>query len=189
MFGLTLEDGIGKTEVELGFEVLREDGSVLPDSEGLIPTVVAARQPLRNLVIGWRHVKTQKVLWTLLDAVPQTNASGEVTQILLSLTNLTEQRRATEALRESEERFRTLVTNLQAAVVLHSLDGRVEYANPALLRMFGYKSESEVVGKWPAELGIVTLTAEGREMTGEERPVDAVLRTHLPVRDKQVGFR
>ena len=189
MFGLTVELVTGKTEVELGLEVLREDGSVLPGSEGLVPTVVGSRRPIHNVVIGWRLVESRKVIWTLLDAVPQCNEAGEVTNILVSLTNLTEQRRATEALRESEERFRTLVTNLQAAVVLHSLDGRVEYANPALLRMFGYKSESEVVGKWPAELGIVTLTAEGREMTGEERPVDAVLRTHLPVRDKQVGFR
>jgi len=189
MFDMKVEQVTGKTEVELGLEVLREDGSVLPASEGLIPTVVAARRAIHNVVIGWRQVATQKVIWTLLDAVPQCNAAGEVTNILVSLTNLTPQRRATEALRESEEQFRTLVTTLQSAVVLHGLDGRVEYANPALLRMFGYKSESEVVGKWPSELGVVTLTGDGREMTTEERPITRILRTQSPVRDIQIGFR
>src|SRR5215472_13225519 len=189
MFGLTLEDGLGKTEVELGFEVLREDGSVLPDSEGLIPTVVAARQPLRNLVIGWRHLKTQKVLWTLLDAVPQTNASGEVTQILLSLTDLTDQRRATEALRESEERFRTLVSNLQAAVVLHGPDGRLKYANPATRRMFGFPDDFSIEGKLPGELGIFAVAEDGHDMPEDQRPVVRVLRTHLPLTDLNIGFR
>jgi PAS domain S-box-containing protein len=189
MFEMKMEQVSGKTEVELGLQVLREDGSLLPASEGLVPTVVAMRRPIHSHVAGWRHMESGKVIWTLLDAVPQCNAEGEVTNILVSLTNLTEQRRATEALRESEERFRTLVTNLHSAVVLHDLEGRVEYANPALLRMFGYSSDSEVVGKRASELGVVTLTMDGREMSGDERPISKVLRTHSPVRDAQVGFR
>jgi len=189
MFELKLEQVTGKTEAELGLEVLREDGSVLTASEGLIPTVVASRRPIQHLVVGWRHLESGKAIWTLLDAVPQCNAAGEVTNILVSLTNLTEQRRATEALRESEERFRTLVTGLQAAVVLHDVDGRIEYGNPALLRMFGFTSESEVVGKKGSELGIEIVTSDGREISEQERPVSVVLRTKAPMHDIQVGFR
>jgi len=189
MFGLRVEQVAGKTEADLGFQVLREDGSILPDSEGLIPTVVASRRPIHSQVIGWRQIDSQKTIWTLLDAVPQCNSTGEVTNILVSLTDLSEQRRATDALRESEERFRTLVTNLNSAVVLHDLDGRVVYANPALLRMFGLKSESEILGMVPADVGIVTLSEDGRELKSEERPVSIVLRTHSPVRDVNVGFR
>ena len=189
MFDLNFAEVLGKTEVELGYEVLRENGSVLPASEGLIPTVLATRRPLTNLVVGWRYVKTQKTTWTLLDAVPQCNASGEVTQILLSLTDLTDQRRATEALRESEERFRTLVNNLQAAVVLHGLDGRLEYVNPAAKRMFGFPQDLSVRGKVPTDLGIVTLTEDGRQMPEDQRPVIRVLRTHSPVQAVNIGFR
>lgn len=189
MFDLRAAQVTGKTEADLGFQVLREDGSILPDSEGLIPTVVATRSPIHSQVIGWRHLATQETIWTLLDAVPQFNASGEVINILVSLTDLTEQRHATEALRESEERFRTLVNELQSAVVLHGLDGRVEYANPALLRMFRISQESELIGKWPSELGIVTISDDGREIPDAERPVSIVLRTHSPVRDAHIGFR
>ncbi len=189
MFGLKLDHVLGKTPYGLGIEPLREDGSVLPDAEGLIPTVVATRQPINSRVLGWRYLQSQKIVWTLLDAVPQLNASGDVASILLSLTNLTEQRRASDALRESEDRFRTLVNNLQAAVVLHGLDGTLEYVNPAAKRMLKFPEDIEVHGKLPADFGVVTLGEDARELPEDARPVVRVLRTHSPVVNVNVGFR
>jgi PAS domain S-box-containing protein len=189
LFGFSLEEVVGKTEVQLGFEVLREDGTVLPASEGLIPTLVGTKAPITNQVIGWRRVATAKTVWTLLDAVPQSDSAGRVTQILLSLTDLTDQRRATEALRESEERFRTLVNNLEASVVLSRLDGTIEYANPATRRMFNLPEGLTVEGKTPAELGVTALTEDGRPIPVDDRPVIAVLRRRAPVTNLSIGFR
>jgi PAS domain S-box-containing protein len=189
LFGFSLGEALGKTEVDLGFEVLRENGMVLPASEGLIPTLVSTKSPITNRVIGWRRLETSKTVWTLLDAVPQCDSTGQVTQILLSLTDLTDQRRATEALRESEERFRTLVNNLQAAVVLSRLDGTIEYANPATRRMFNIPPDVTAEGKTPVELGITTLADDGRVIPPDDRPVNIVLRTRTPVTDMSIGFR
>jgi PAS domain S-box-containing protein len=188
MFGLRLEHVTGKTEADLGFQVLREDGSILPDSEGLIPTVVASRRPIHSQVIGWRQIDTQKTLWTLLDAVPQRNASGEVTEILVSLTNLSEQRRASEALRESEERFRTLVRDLHVGVILFGPDGAFEFANQAALTMFNI-TKGQVVGRTAQDFGIIPLDGDGREIPLADRPVPTVLRTKRPVRQATMGWR
>ena len=188
LFDLRIEEVTGKTEADLGFQVLREDGSILPDSEGLIPTVVASRRPIHSQVIGWRQIDTQKTIWTLLDAVPQLNSVGEVTNIIVSLTDLSEQRRATEALRESEERFRTLVRDLHVGVVLTGPDATFEFVNQAALNMFNL-SEQQVIGRTAQEFGMIPLDDQGREIPFADRPVPTVLRTKRPVRQATMGWR
>jgi sigma-B regulation protein RsbU (phosphoserine phosphatase) len=54
------------------------------------------------------------------------------------------QRKAEEALRESEQRYRLLWENSTDAVVLINADDGVEFANPAVEEIFGYKAEEIV---------------------------------------------
>lgn len=188
LFGLRIEQVTGKFLIDLHIEPLREDGSVLPDSDGLIPTVVASRRPIHNRVVGWRHLHSQKTIWTLLDAVPQFSSSGEVTNILVSLTDLSEQRRATDALRESEERFRTLVRDLHVGVILTGPDGTFEFANHAALNMFNVATK-QVIGRTADELDVVPLDERGRDIPYSDRPVPTVLRTKRPLRQATLGYR
>jgi len=188
LFDFRIEQVTGKMLIDLHIEPLREDGSVLPDSEGLIPTVVASRRPIHNRVVGWRHVHSQKTIWTLLDAVPQFNSAGEVTNILVSLTDLSEQRRATDALRESEERFRTLVRDLHVGVILTGPDGAFEFANQAAVDMFNVAGE-QIIGRTAQEFGMIPLDDQGHEIPLADRPVPTVLRTKRPVRQATMGWR
>ncbi|HET6931613.1 MAG TPA: PAS domain S-box protein [Candidatus Acidoferrum sp.] len=188
LFGFRLEQVAGKTEVDLGFQVLLEDGSILPDSHGLIPTVVASRRPIHSQVIGWRHIHSQQTIWTLLDAVPQFNSSGDVTNIVVSLTDLSEQRRATDALRESEERFRTLVRDLHVGVLLSGPDAACEFANQAALDIFNL-TEDQLIGRTGPELELIPLDERGREIADFDRPVPTVLRTRRPLRQTTMGWR
>jgi len=55
-------------------------------------------------------------------------------------------RRAEDALRESEQRYRLLWENSTDAVVLTDAAGLVQFANPAVEEIFGYKS-NEVIGQ------------------------------------------
>ncbi len=54
---------------------------------------------------------------------------------------------AERALRESEERYRTLVHTLPDALTLADLDGCILYESPSSLRFFGYDSENETLGR------------------------------------------
>jgi PAS domain S-box-containing protein len=188
LFDFRIEQVTGKMLIDLHLEPLREDGSVLPDAEGLIPTVVASRRPIHNRVVGWRHLDSQKTIWTLLDAVPQFNSAGEVNNILVSLTDLSEQRRATEALRESEERFRTLVRDVHVGVILTGPDGTFEFANQAALNMFNLPKE-HVIGRNAQALGLSPIDEQGREIPDDDRPVPTVLRTRRPLHQTTMGWR
>jgi PAS domain S-box-containing protein len=189
LLNFPLEQIVGKVPSEMGLTPLAEDGSVMPQEARPVPRVIATRKPLRSFTMGWRREETGNEVWTLLDAVPEYTATGELLRVVVSVTNITEQRRAVEALRESEERFRTLVSELHVAVALHQPDGRIEYVNPALMRMLELPDLSVIPGKLPSELGIVALSEDGRELREEERPVSLVARTKTAARDVLLGYR
>ncbi len=62
------------------------------------------------------------------------------------ITDITERKRAEEALRESEERFRKVSASAQDAILMMDNEGRVSFWNEAAERVFGYRAE-EILGK------------------------------------------
>jgi PAS domain S-box-containing protein len=76
----------------------------------------------------------------------QTNASGKPVRIIGTDRDVTEQRLAEEALRESEARYRALVDNQVEAVCRWLPDTTLTYANEAYCQLLG-KSREELLGK------------------------------------------
>ncbi len=60
--------------------------------------------------------------------------------------DITERKRAEDALRESEERYRRLISQSFDAVVIHQ-DGRIVFANDAAARLVKAKSPAEMFGR------------------------------------------
>ncbi len=59
--------------------------------------------------------------------------------------DVTEQKEAEEALRQSEERYRQLVELSPEAIIVHC-EGKLLYANPAAMRLWGAESQDELIG-------------------------------------------
>ncbi len=79
-------------------------------------------------------------------AAPYLGADGERLGIVESFIDVTDDKRAREALRESEERYHKILEVAPDPVVLYDMTGRVTYLNPAFTRVFGWRLE-EVLGR------------------------------------------
>jgi PAS domain S-box-containing protein len=94
---------------------------------------------LRFRIIGLRGTER----WMETHATPLFDPKGSVQSVLSVTRDVTERRRAEEALRQSEENFRSLFAEAATGIAVTTLDGRFLRANPAHCRMLGY-SEAEL---------------------------------------------
>ena len=78
---------------------------------------------------------------------PVFSASGELVEITVTQIDLTEHKRAEEALRESEAKIRRLVEANIIGIFIWDFEGRIIEANDAFLRMVGYDREDLVSGR------------------------------------------
>jgi PAS domain S-box-containing protein len=92
--------------------------------------------------------RTVKHVYGLVHAV--LNANGEVTELVGSTVDITERKRAEEALRESETRFRTFVDHAADAFFLHDEHHKVLDVNRQACENLGYTRE-ELIGMDPRE--------------------------------------
>ena len=97
-------------------------------------------------------VKPGGFLWNKASLLYDHN--GEVIGAIESIRDITVSKVADEELRESEERYRTLVDNLPVAVYRNTPgpEGQFLMANPAFCKIFGFKNEEEVKKVAPADL-------------------------------------
>jgi PAS domain S-box-containing protein len=92
-------------------------------------------------------------IWARISGVPMADEHGNATGLLGMFTDITAARAAEHALRESEERFRTLLANLPDIVSRFDREGRFLYISPAVERATGQPPE-EFLGRNHAEAGI-----------------------------------
>ncbi len=72
-------------------------------------------------------------------AMPIKNQEGSVIAAIGIFEDITEQKKAETALKESEQRYRTLINTSTDAIVVHK-QGRFLFANPAALQLFGVQT-------------------------------------------------
>jgi two-component system cell cycle sensor histidine kinase/response regulator CckA len=86
----------------------------------------------------WKHRKKDGTLIDVDVCSRSTEWEGKRTRLVLA-QDVTEQKKAEAALRESEDRYRDLVENSNDLICTHDLQGRILSLNPAPARILGYE--------------------------------------------------
>ncbi len=110
-------------------------------------------QSLSSLVLG-ESVELPEITWIHKDGtvhvsearVQPVKERGKVVRLLVISRDITEHKKAEEALKESEEKYRTLIENLNVGVyrVTPGKGGHFLDVNPAFVQMLGYRDKKEI---------------------------------------------
>lgn len=104
------------------------------------------------------------------------------TTLIAKEEHLATVQRAEAALRESEQRFRTLFETFVQGVVFLDAGGRITSVNPSAERILGV-SQRRLVGQRPADMGWVIKDPDGRPLPVEQSPPAQALRRGTVVND------
>ncbi len=180
-FGASEADVVGKTDYDF------QDREIADFFRAHDRAAVEAGGPSMNeeelTFASDGHVESVETIKT-----PMYDPDGNLVGVLGVARDITARKRAQEALRESEERFRRALANIPDVVVIYDADLRIRYVNSATTTVSGRDPE-EFIGKreedlWPIEVcGTYMPTLRKARDTGTPQSVDVDVR--LSVGDLQ----
>jgi PAS domain S-box-containing protein len=123
--------------------------------------------------------KDRTIIPVIITASPLVSDHGVMTGILAVFKDITERKKAEEAMRASEEKYRMLVEKLEEGVILSNIEGYMLFVNPKFCSMLKY-SENELINThWmdivPKEEYIKIEIHREKRIRGETSGYDTVL--------------
>jgi PAS domain S-box-containing protein len=111
---------------------------------------IVARFPITYDTKHLKNLHLDQFVSLVLDVTifPVHDAGGKITNAVTQLTNITERKKAEDALIESEVRFRSLIQNASDMIRIVNREGKIIYESPSVEKILGYPA-SENIGKDP----------------------------------------
>lgn len=132
------------------------------------PALIAAASPTSDASTAGpiqARIKRSDGSWLEVEAlISAVTTEGHPDRLLFSAHDVSARNAAERALRESEERYRSLFERNLAGVYRTTVDGRIVDCNDACARIFGYETGKELLGLGAAD--VYFDPAERREMIG-----------------------
>ena len=150
ILGLGSNHMVDRTSDDSRWQAIREDGTPFPGEEHPSMVALSTGRPVNNVVMGvWNPAKEERC-WLLVNAVPEfRNDHPEAHQVYTTFNDITLLKRAENALRRSEERFRNIVESTPMGIHTYRLEGKNELmftgSNPAADAILGVDN-SQFVG-------------------------------------------
>ena len=134
--GYTLEEAKGKTPGRL-----LQGADTDPETVIYMREKIQKAQPFTVEIYNYR--KNGSGYWLRINAQPILDVKGQVTAFFAIEEDITSEREAQEKLKAAASRMSSLISNLNAGIILENKDGSISLINKQLCSLFGIKPEPE----------------------------------------------
>jgi PAS domain S-box-containing protein len=165
---------------ELGLKLVHPD-----DREQLAQA--AAGEGEGTLLLRWVR-KDGRAIWTEQHNVLVRDAAGRPIAVEGVARDVTEREEVLARLRESEQRYRSLVAALAEGVVLHDAEGRIVTCNPAAERILGLTLD-QMRGLTARDPRWGSIHEDGTPYTPDQHPSVVTRLTGRSIRNELMGVR
>lgn len=125
--------------------------------------------------------------WVRISARPiRDPQTQEIIKISGSLSDITDKKQMELDIKASENRFRTLIQNLNIGMVVYDPTGKLQLFNPKALELLGLSAE-QLQGRTAFDPQWRTINPDGTVLYPEQYPVSIAIRTLQPVRNVVMG--
>jgi len=144
------------------------------------------------------YTKDKIKIWCSLNSRAIYGDGGQVKYYETFIQNITDRKRAEEALRESEEKHRTALEASPDPFVVYDKGGKVIYFNPAFTQVFGWSLEERLGKKmdlfvpedaWPETRMMIEKVLEGERFSNIETRRHTKNGENLPVSISGATYR
>ena len=96
------------------------------------------------------NAKGEKRLLSIIKS-PKLDENGDIEYVVCSAEDITERKRAEEALRETEELYRTILQTSPDGIAINDTEGRITFVSERMLSLYGLIQPEDVIGHSPFE--------------------------------------
>ncbi|NQT72038.1 MAG: PAS domain S-box protein [Chloroflexi bacterium] len=141
MLGLTYEQMSGKKAIDPAWNFVHENLSVMKVEDYPVSRVISTGEPLRDYVAGIMRPDRDYLTWVNVNATPIFFSDGELQKIVVNFADITELKQMEETLRESEQKYRSLITNIPDVTWTTNSEGNTVFISPNVEEVYGYSPE------------------------------------------------
>lgn len=165
---------------QYGQEICGADVQVLlpensPESVECLLNRVLTGETLNNLELRYRCRDGSGRLM-VSRIYPLIDAQGTISRVAFANTDITERKLAIAALRDSEERYQTVIAAMHEGIVLQDAEGRIQTCNASAERILGLTID-QMSGRTSLDPRWRSVREDGSLFPGEEHPAMVTLRT------------
>ncbi len=139
---------------------------------------VIYRMKHKNGEWRWVHSQGKAVSW---------DSTGAPLRMIGINQDITDRKRVEEASRESEEKYRSVIEHIHAAVVVHNPDTSIRMINKTALDLLGL-TRDEAIGRIAPHPSWHFSGEDGNVLPLADYPVNQVIATQKPFRNMTVGI-